>query len=127
MTSTIKVNTIQDAGGRVHETFSFVCRFTMITTSATVGTTVNTSSITDNGTGDYTINFSSSFADTNYCMVSHAYRNGSSGGRVLCHTDVFNTITTSSVRFNVSGTNNAQVVGLSNVDVDHVHWSFFND
>ena len=31
------------------------------------------------------------------------------------------------VNFNVSGTNNAQVVGLSNVDVDHVHASFFND
>ena len=87
----------------------------------------NVTSITDNNTGDYTINFTSSFADTNYCAVSQAYRNGSSGGRVLCHTDMFNTFTTSSVRFNVSGTNNAQVVGLSNVDVDHVHWSFFND
>jgi len=28
------------------------------------------SSITDNGTGDYTISFSSAFSDTNYCVVT---------------------------------------------------------
>lgn len=30
----------------------------------------NISSITDNGTGDYTINFATPFADTNYCFVT---------------------------------------------------------
>jgi hypothetical protein len=29
----------------------------------------NVSSITDNGTGDYTINFTNSFSDTNYCSL----------------------------------------------------------
>jgi hypothetical protein len=28
----------------------------------------NVSSITDNGTGDYTVNFTSALADTNYCV-----------------------------------------------------------
>jgi len=29
----------------------------------------NVSSITDNGTGDYTVNFTSAMTDTNYCVV----------------------------------------------------------
>ena len=29
----------------------------------------NVSSITDNGTGDYTVNFTNAFADANYCSV----------------------------------------------------------
>ena len=29
----------------------------------------NVSSITDNGTGDYTVNFTTALADTNYCLV----------------------------------------------------------
>lgn len=35
----------------------------------------NVTSITDNGTGDYTVNFTSALADANYCVVT-----GSSGG-----------------------------------------------
>ena len=30
----------------------------------------NVSSITDNGTGDYTINFTTAFADANYCVTA---------------------------------------------------------
>ena len=80
MTSTLKVNTIQDTGGRIHETFSFVCRFTMVTTSATVGTTVNTSSITDNGTGDATLGITNSYSDALYnCQVTGNNNKASSG------------------------------------------------
>jgi len=32
----------------------------------------NVSSITDNGTGDYTVNFTTAFADTSYCAVCSA-------------------------------------------------------
>jgi len=39
----------------------------------------NVSSITDNGTGDYTINFTTNIEDTNYCVTC-------SGGRVLTST-----------------------------------------
>ena len=31
---------------------------------------LNVSSITDNGTGDYTVNFTTAFADTNYCVTT---------------------------------------------------------
>ena len=34
----------------------------------------NVSSITDNGTGNYTVNFTTAMPDTNYCIV--AYNNG---------------------------------------------------
>jgi hypothetical protein len=34
----------------------------------------NVSSITDNGTGDYTVNFSTAFADANYCVVTGGTR-----------------------------------------------------
>jgi hypothetical protein len=37
----------------------------------------NVSSITDNGTGDYTVNFTNAFADANYSMVATG---GCSGG-----------------------------------------------
>ena len=36
----------------------------------------NVSSITDNGTGDYTANFSTAFADANYAMTSSSANTG---------------------------------------------------
>jgi hypothetical protein len=36
----------------------------------------NVSSITDNGTGDYTVNFSTALVDTNYSVVAHGSRGG---------------------------------------------------
>jgi len=38
----------------------------------------NVSSITDNGTGDYTVNFSNSLPDGNYCLVATQGQNGNS-------------------------------------------------
>lgn len=39
----------------------------------------NVSSITDNGTGDYTINFTNSLSDTNYAVVGSTSGNSSNG------------------------------------------------
>ena len=121
MTSTIKVNTIQDAGGRVHETFSFVCRFTMITTPATVGTTVNTSSITDNGTGDATLGITNSYSDALYnCQVTGNNNKSSSGAMAFgpYGTDWNNSangLTTSTARISQRFTNSSTV---ADTDVD---------
>jgi len=41
---------------------------------------LNVSSLTDNGTGQYGVNFTSSFANTNYC--STVMSNGGAGGAV---------------------------------------------
>jgi hypothetical protein len=40
----------------------------------------NVSSITDNGTGLFTVNFTNAFADNNYCAVESTRRNSTSGG-----------------------------------------------
>ena len=39
----------------------------------------NVSSITDNGTGDYTVNFTTAMPDANYSVSNISMRNGSSG------------------------------------------------
>ena len=40
----------------------------------------NVSSITDNGVGDYTVNFTTAMPDVNYCFNLSANDNGTSGG-----------------------------------------------
>ena len=40
----------------------------------------NVSSITDNGTGDYTVNFTTAMPDDSYSVTGTAMRNGASGG-----------------------------------------------
>ena len=40
----------------------------------------NVSSVSDNGTGDYTVNFSAAMSDTNYCKVGHCFYWGTAGG-----------------------------------------------
>ena len=57
----------------------------------------NVSSITDNGTGDYTVNFTNALTDANYCVVRTTV--GNSGTPDFYPTGDFGSITTSSVRF----------------------------
>ncbi len=58
----------------------------------------NVSSITDNGTGDYTVNFTTAMPDANYVFVASSSReSGSVGSRSLCYLDG-QTKTTSAIR-----------------------------
>lgn len=43
----------------------------------------NVSSITDNGTGDYTINFTSSMPDANYVVTGEAAITSAAGNRII--------------------------------------------
>lgn len=54
----------------------------------------NVSSVTDNGVGDYTINFTTAMPDANYCTLSVA----NEGGSVTIRSTQFGTQTTSSVQ-----------------------------
>ena len=59
----------------------------------------NVSSITDNGTGDYTVNFSTAMADANYCVTSSGQRaaaDADSGSMVSIRKDT--ALATGSVR-----------------------------
>jgi len=49
----------------------------------------NVSSITDNGTGDYTMNFSTSMPDVNYCVAGSC--NEPSGGQRCFHVTAYQT------------------------------------
>ena len=70
--STLKVNTIQNTSGTEVFTAKAWVNFNGSGTVAIRGSG-NVSSITDNGTGKYTVNFSTSMTDANY-SVSTAIR-----------------------------------------------------
>ena len=78
----------------------------------------NVSSITDNGTGDYTINFTTAMSDANYGVSGSAGLTYSPGGRIF---EVKNATapTTSSVRVLTSNT------GSTPTDYDFVSASVF--
>jgi uncharacterized protein (AIM24 family) len=66
--STIKVNTIQNTSGVEVYTAKAWVNFNGTGTVA-IRASGNVSSITDNGTGDYTVNFTTAMPDTNYSNV----------------------------------------------------------
>lgn len=96
-------------------------------TNTTMRDDFGVTSVGDHGVGIYQVNFDSNFSNTNYCPTGYVHRNGSTGGRVICHIDTFAQINVGSYRFTVSGTNNAQNVGLSNVDVTHCFIAIHGD
>jgi hypothetical protein len=51
--------------------------------SPTIRASFNVSSVTRNGTGDYTINFTTSMADANYVVAGSAALNGTGSGGSL--------------------------------------------
>tara|TARA_R100000773_G_C4208502_1_gene108683 strand:- start:92 stop:493 length:402 start_codon:yes stop_codon:yes gene_type:complete len=85
--STLKVNQIQDTGGNNGITPSelkkgiikIYCDWKM-KNGLTINNSYNVSSITDNGTGDQTINFSITLASANYSMGSSVMEDHSSSG-----------------------------------------------
>jgi len=81
--STLKVNTLEEAtsGGATYFTAKAWVTYQSQTTTAILDS-ANVSSITDNGTGDFTINFSNAFSSTNYTF------SGSTGGAALQYIDV---------------------------------------
>ena len=75
MAGTIVADTIQDGAGNstsmdnaIYGSAKAWVEFTGITT-VTVGASYNVSSVTRRGTGQYTVNFTSAFADANYSGV----------------------------------------------------------
>ena len=72
--STIKVDTIKDTNNVEVYTCKAWVNFNGTGTVA-IRESGNVSSITDNGTGDYTLNFTNSFADADYCLVATGNRN----------------------------------------------------
>ena len=79
--STLRVNTLQNTSGVEVYTCKAWVNFNGTGTVA-IRAAGNVSSITDNGAGDYTLNFTTAFADANYaptCMTQNQDTNGNRG------------------------------------------------
>lgn len=108
--STLRVNTLQNTSGVEVYTAKAWVNFNGTGTVA-IRASGNVSSVTDNGTGDYTLNFTTALASANYC-VSGAGRQGDSATagtmRVVCICAVGNladAMTTSSLRVSTQSSN----------------------
>ena len=92
--STLKVDTLQDASGNNPSTAAQIAQGrakAWVNFDGTFGTSpftennggirdsFNVSSITDNGTGDYSMNFTTAMSDSNYCVVSSGSESGVGG------------------------------------------------
>lgn len=113
--STIKVNTIQNTGGVEQYLAKAWVNFNGSGTVA-IRAAGNVSSITDNGAGDYTVNFTTSMADVNYAAVVTAGGAGTaaSGNAVVGWGAVY---TVSSVRLGVSDNNTDANFDTANISV----------
>jgi hypothetical protein len=73
------------------------------TSTVAIRASYNVSSITDNGTGDYTVNFATAMVDANYALSGTT---GNNGNQVDCHPVGFKDSTaaptTTSARINVA-------------------------
>lgn len=70
--STLRVNTIQDSTGSSSPAINGLAKAWVNfngTGTVAIRASLNVSSITDNGTGDYTVNFATAMSDTNYNAV----------------------------------------------------------
>jgi hypothetical protein len=78
--STLRVNTLQNTSGVEVYTCKAWVNFNGTGTVA-IRASGNVSSITDNGTGDYTVNFTTAMPDANYCFNMSANDNGTTAGQ----------------------------------------------
>lgn len=80
--STLQVGTIRNASGVEVYTAKAWVNFNGTGTVA-IRASGNVSSITDNGTGDYTVNFTTSMPDASYSSTSYAGLDANNGGLII--------------------------------------------
>ena len=83
--STLRVNTIQDSTGSSTPAINGLARAWVNfngTGTVAIRASLNVSSITDNGTGDYSLNFTTAMPDANYAPVAIGELNG--GAMSVC-------------------------------------------
>tara|TARA_Y100001937_G_scaffold109534_1_gene154263 strand:+ start:421 stop:819 length:399 start_codon:yes stop_codon:yes gene_type:complete len=113
--STLKVNNIQNASGGSNSTPEQIeqgrakvwCSFdgTSGGTNKTIRDDFNVSTVVDNGTGDYTINYSITFANTNYVLAGTGGPNSEYISNHLTGAGTSSAYTTTSCRFTTRATN----------------------
>ena len=124
--STLKVNNLQDINGANNSTPEQVAQgrakawvdFNGQGTLA-IRDSFNVSSITDNATGNYTVNFSSTFPNAHYA----AFANAGNGVNIPAHTTLY-TKNSNNLNFRTSGLN---VNGATHTDPSLVSVVIFAD
>lgn len=82
--STLRVNTLQNAAGTGQPAMSGAAKAWVNfngTGTVAIRASFNVTSITDNGTGDYTVNFTNALEDANYASVFGGTFNAAGTGR----------------------------------------------
>ena len=112
--STLKVNNLQDISGGNNSTpeqvaqgrakFWVTFEGDSSGTNKTINDSFNVSTVTDNGTGDYTINFTNNLSNNNYCVLGgHViFSNGKNAFRVRPDGGIATNQLVSSVRIQVT-------------------------
>jgi len=94
--STLRVNSLLNAAGTDTPAIDGLAKAWVNfngTGTVAIRASLNVSSITDNGTGNYTVNFANAMPDANYCAISKATNNGSAVAADNCTN--FSRVTTS--------------------------------
>ena len=89
--STLKVTNIQATGETASRAVSGVAAaWVNFNGTGTIAArdSVNVASLTDNNTGEYTINLSSAFSAADYAFTAAKGRTGANGGTIQAHTNV---------------------------------------
>ena len=105
--STLKVNTIQNTSGgssstptQIEQGRAKVWASVNGTGTPSLNDSFNCTSVADNGTGDYTLGFSISMANTNYCAVGMSENwEGSNSDSYTAISDMKDTRQVNSIRF----------------------------
>ena len=89
----------------------------------------NVTSVTDNGTGDYTFNFTTAFANANYVVLGTPFANGTVPAKKTTPLDTISSTTTTACRVTISGygINNGAPQDFAACDVDRLHLAFIGN
>ena len=80
--------------------------------SATVNNSFNTASITDNGTGNFSVNTTNAFANVNYCRAGFVVNTGGTSGALInSSTTITQTDSTTVISIEVNYLNDSAVDG----------------
>lgn len=116
--STLRVNTLQNAAGSGQPEMSGAAKAWVNfngTGTVAIRASFNVSSITDNGVGDYTVNFTNALTDANYAVIGHANWVDDTHANGLVSAQQSSTKTTGAVRVCVSNSTVAWGSGKSDV------------
>ena len=119
--STLRVTTVTNPSGGQPTIDGLAKAWVNFNGTGTVAirASLNVSSITDNGTGDYTVNFTTALADANYAVEATGNTNVTTGGANFFNAPAYQAPSTSAVRlatFNQGG---------SNTDMQYVNVAVF--